>query len=301
MSAALFAALALMASGQDAAAEPPQDPRATTELEEVVVSRQDLRERTESFVAEVAGPPPRRGLARWGGRVCISVVNIRPDIARAVVDDLARLALELGLDVGEPGCTPEVMVLFTEDAPALARTMVANDPRGFHLGVGGLDRGGTALEVFQTSDAPVRWWHLSMPVVGSTGQRAIRMPGDDAPIFVPGEGRVNQGRPITDLIRRVIIVVDAERLGEVTLPQLNAYLGLVAFAQIDPEGDTRAYDTVLNLFDNPQGVTGLSDWDRVYLDALYKAPRQRLEPDHQAAAIARRLRAADRDEAPPSP
>jgi hypothetical protein len=218
-----------------------------------------------------------------------------------VVDDLARLALELGLDVGEPGCTPEVMVLFTEDAPALARTMVANDPRGFHLGVGGLDRGGTALDVFQTSDAPVRWWHLSMPVIGSTGQRAIRMPGDDAPIFVPGEGRVNQGRPITDLIRRVIIVVDAERLGEVTLPQLNAYLGLVAFAQIDPEGDTRAYDTVLNLFDNPQGVTGLSDWDRVYLDALYKAPRQRLEPDHQAAAIARRLRTADRDEAPPSP
>lgn len=294
MSLLLVSAMALAMGGQDRPPPATPDPDAATRLADVVVERRDLRQQTESFVEGLAAPAGRRGLARWGGRVCVGVVNIRPEIAQALADRVSELALDLNLRTGAPGCTPNVVVIFTEDAPGLATAMVDQEPAAFHLGVGGLDRGRVALEAFKTSDAPVRWWHVSMPVIGASGARAIRMPGDAGPIFVPGEGIVNRGRPIADNLNKVIIVLDVGKLGDVTLPQLADYVGLVAMAQIDPEGETGAFDTVMNLFDNPENTPGLSDWDALYLQALYNGPRERVNPDRQAADIARILRRASR-------
>lgn len=294
MSLLLVSAMALAMGGQDRPPPATPDPDAATRLADVVVERRDLRQQTESFAEGLAAPAARRGLARWGGRVCVGVVNIRPEIAQALADRVSELALDLNLRTGAPGCTPNVVVIFTDDAPGLATAMVDQEPAAFHLGVGGLDRGRVALETFKTSDAPVRWWHVSMPVIGASGQRAIRMPGDAGPIFVPGEGIVNRGRPIADNLNKVIIVLDVGKLGGVTLPQLADYVGLVAMAQIDPEGETGAFDTVMNLFDNPDSTPGLSDWDALYLQALYNGPRERVNPDRQAADIARILRRASR-------
>jgi hypothetical protein len=296
MSLLLASAMALAMTGQDRAPPATPDPEAATRLADVIVSHRDLRTRTEAFVEQLAAPPERRGLARWAGRVCVGVVNIRPEVAQAMADRLSELALNLNLRIGEPGCTPNIVVIFTDDAPGLASAMVEREPAAFHLGVGGLDRGRVALETFRTSDAPVRWWHVSMPVIGASGARAVRMPGDSGPIFVPGEGIVNRGRPISDNLNKVIIVLDVAKLGEVTLPQLTDYVGMVAMAQIDPEGETGAFDTVMNLFEDPQGTPGLSDWDALYLQALYNGPRERINPDRQAGDIARILRRASRAE-----
>ncbi|RZJ45690.1 MAG: hypothetical protein EON87_06875 [Brevundimonas sp.] len=294
MSLLLTAAMVLALGGQDRGPPATPDPDAANRLADVVISGESLKSQTEAFVAQLAAPPERRGLARWAGRVCVGAVNIRPDIAQAVIDRVSELALDLHLRIGDPGCTPNVVVIFTENAPALADAMVEHDPAAFHLGVGGLDRGRAALQTFRTSDAPVRWWHVSMPVIGASGQRAIRMPGDSEPIYVPGEGIVNRGRPISDNLNKVIIVLDVSKLGDVTLPQLTDYVGMVAMAQIDPEGETAAFDTVMNLFEDPQGTPGLSDWDALYLQALYNGPRERVNPDAQAADIARILRRASR-------
>lgn len=291
---ASFLAAALAFAPQEAGQVGTPDPEAATRLADVIVSRQDLRTRTETFVAEMAAPANRRGLARWDGRVCVGAVNIRPDIAHAVVDRVSQLAADLNLRIGQPGCRPNVVVIFTEDAKALSTAMVERDPSAFHIGVGGLDRGRRALEDFKSSDAPVRWWHVSMPVVGATGARAIRMPGDEGPIYVPGDGLANRGRSITDNLNKVIIVLDVDQIGDVTLPQLMDYIGLVAMAQIDPDGETAGFDTVMNLFENPQATPGLSDWDVIYLEALYNEARERVNPDGQAAAIARRVRRAGR-------
>lgn len=295
MSLTTVMAMVLALGAQDPVATP--DPEAATRLADVIVSgQQDLKTRTETFVEEMSAPARRRGLARWNGRVCVAAVNIRRDIAQAVIDRVSELALDLNLRVGEPGCTPNVVVIFSDDAQALSRAMVENDRAAFHMGVGGLDRGKRALEAFQQSDAPVRWWHVSMPVIGGTGQRAIRMAGDSGPIFVPGEGIVNRGRPISDDLNKVIIVLDIDQIQNVTLPQLTDYIGLVAMAQIDPDGETGDFDTVMNLFEDPAGTTGLSDWDAIYLEALYNGFRERVNPDGQAAAIARRVRRAARAE-----
>jgi len=70
-------------------------------------------------------------------------------------------------------------------------------------------------------------------------------------------------------------------------------------SQVDPEADTGTFDTVLNLFENPQGVSGLTAWDRSYLSALYNSPSRRRTVGGQANAVAsimNRTARAERDE-----
>lgn len=277
----------LAATIQTAPVPPPQDP--PTELGDVVVDGRSLRDRVEAFVDEVAAPPRRRGIARWRSRVCIGVVNLQTAQAQGLIDRISSVADEYGVRLGEPGCRPNVVLIFADDGRAMAGALVEADRRAFYLGVGGLDRGKAALERFRQSDAPVRWWHVSMPVVGATGARAIRMPGDSGPIYVPGEGLVNNGRPITDMLNKVIVIVDAGKLEQVAGDQLADYLAMVSLAQVDPEGDTSAYDTILNIFDAPAAPGRLTAWDRGYLEALYDSWPQRLEGSHQAAAVTRIL------------
>jgi hypothetical protein len=139
-----------------------------------------------------------------------------------------------------------------------------------HLGL-------AALEEFAQSDRPVRWWHVSMPADARTGQRAIRLPQDSAypVVAVDGPSRVHSG--IRDDMYWAIIVVDSTKLtGGTTWEQLGDYLAVVSLAQIDPKADPADFDSILNLFSNPGAYSGLTDWDRSYLRALYAFNQERM-------------------------
>lgn len=295
--ASLIGALALTAlspqTAPPAAQTPPpaEDPtRAPAVLEDVVIDGRRLEERVREFVDEVAAPPQRRGIARWWDKVCFGVVNLQPEQARSLIDRISTVADEYGVRLADPGCRPNVVVIFADDGRAMADAVVEAERPLFHLGVGGLDRGKAALEDFRRSDAPVRWWHVSLPVIGSTGQRAIRMPGDFGPIYVPAEGLVNHGRPITDVLNKVIVIVDAGRVEGVGGDQLAEYLAMVSLAQVDPEGDIAGYDTLLNLFAASAPPVGLTSWDRSYLEGLYQSRPDRIDPSRHARVVTRILR-----------
>lgn len=99
-----------------------------TELEEVVVEGRALSEAVRQFVDEVIAAPLDRGPARWTRRICVGVVNLRPEAAQVIADRVGMLATETGLPVGEPGCSPNILVMATDDGSALARAMVASNP-----------------------------------------------------------------------------------------------------------------------------------------------------------------------------
>jgi hypothetical protein len=292
---ALFAALALVQDPGPAAPSAEQEPPAVA-LEEVVVEGRRLEELTREFVDEVSAPPRNRGLARWRGGVCVGVTGIRRDMAQHIADHISRIALEYGLRPGDPGCEANVLIVFAEDGQSLGDAMVERRRRIFHLGVGGLDRGNAALDDFRFSDRPVRWWHVSVPTNAETGQIAIRMPGDESSPSVRGEGLINRGRWVRDDLNKVIIVVDGEHVNGVGLPQLADYLSMVALAQVDPEGDTSRFATILNLFDDPGGSPGLTGWDRAYLDALYTGASERIRDSDQTRQLLRNLREARAEE-----
>lgn len=302
----LAAALsALLLFGQSA------DPEATR-VDDVEVLGRPTPEAVRDFVGRIAAPSTGRSLARWHGDVCPGVVNLRADVAQPILDRIADVATELGIETGAPGCKANLVILFTDDGAGMAREMVAQDRSLFRIGVGGLDRGSAALTEFQTADRPVRWWPLSVPIDSRTGQRAVRVPGDRtgmliddytamalcggecgghdsvlgaAPMVVVDSGsRLNT--QIEEHLYKTIIIVDIDAIGAVSAGQLGDYLAMVGLAQIDAGADTSGFDTVLNLFDDPQAVAGLSDWDRSYLKVLYGSRSMRRSPGVQATALA---------------
>ena len=259
-------------------------PQTATELEEVVVEGRRLREVVEDFVGEVAAPATGdRGPARWNGPVCIGVVNLRADVAQYIVDRASDVARELGLTAGEPGCTANVLIVAAADGQAVADGIVGERRSAFVPGGSGMTRSLRALNAFRTSDAPIRWWHVSGPVDSETGELATRLPGRDAPqIAISRASRLRTD--IRDDLFKAIIVVDVTKTASLSLAQLADYCTLIALAQVDPDADVAAFDTVLNVFSNPE-VAGLTAWDEDYLSALYRIEQNRLGSGARGAEI----------------
>ncbi|HEY1073767.1 hypothetical protein [Brevundimonas sp.] len=291
MIAALLSALLISTAPQAQAAAPvPSDQAdAAVRLEDVEVTGRRLDTMIRDFIDEVAAPNYNRGLARWSGSVCVGAANLSNDAAQYLVDRVSTVAEDLGLQPGAPGCTPNILIVATEDPQALSQDLIDKSPRAFRAGGAGMDRGGAELRRFAQSDLPVRWWQVSMPVDSETGMRATRLPSEG---FDAGDdlGRPSQIRnyapninifsasrlttQIHDNLFRTVIVVDVTKTDRVSINQLADYIAMVSFAQIDPTADTSRYASILNLFSDPQAASsGLTDWDKAYLNGLYDAQR----------------------------
>lgn len=316
MIAALLA-LALSASAPPAqsaqsAAPVPEDQ--AVRLEDIQVSGRRLDDLIQSFVSEVAAPNRGRGIARWDRSVCVGVVNLRREAAQYLVDRVSTVAEDLGLSPGDPGCTPNLLIVATSDGDAFAREMVERRRRALRMGGSGMDRGAAALRDFQETSRPVRWWQVSMPVDSETGQRAVRLPGDgedngakgSAFNYAPKVSVFAASRlttQIVDNIFRAIIVVDVSKTGAVNSEQLADYIAMVSLAQIDPTADTSAYASILNVFNDPSSAPSLTEWDKAYLNGLYDAQRTRQNVRAGKSEIQssiRRAHARLADETPPT-
>ena len=303
-----FVMLAMMAGAPALAQTPPVPPPATvgqdpgpTALEDVLVTGDQLEALALEFVESVAAPARRRGLARWESPVCLGVVNFRADAAHQLIDHISDVARDIGVELDEPGCEPNVLIVGTDDGQALASALVARHRSELRFGYTRSNRGSRALETFRTSDASIRWWHISLPYNTETGGVAIRLPGGPA-ADVPQSGRCLQRRggmtycdAVTDRLIRSVIIVDVVALPEISFGQLGDYLSVLALAQVEPETDYAGLDTVLNVLKDPSGVAGLTDWDRSYLHALYSGESERIDPEEQARALADRMRQSQAD------
>lgn len=272
----------------------PQDPQSPvqplvppeTSVEDVVVEgRRDVRAAVSNFIAEVAAPPRGQGLAVWDRRVCVGTANLRREHAYYMIDRVSQVAAVVGLEPGEAGCRPDVMVIGTRDATAFATALVEDNLSAFRPALSDTDRGSAALRAFQQDDRAVRWWHVSLPVSRDTGQTAVALRGQDAPeVTVRGTSRLVSG--IRQDLKRVIIIIDGDRLEGASFAHVADYVAMIALAQVDPDADVSGYGSALNLFDPAASHQGLTQWDVDYLKALYEAPVDRAITRHQTEAIA---------------
>ena len=259
-----------------------------TDLEDITVTGKRLDEATREFVREVGAPAQGRGLARWRDGVCVGVANLQGEAAQYIADRVSTVARDLGLRAGAPGCNPSILIVATEDGDSFTPAFVAQRPRLFRVGGSGMDQGRPALKRFETNGRPVRWWTVSAPVDGDTGQIATRIPGSGGLGDSGQEGSVMLYAPviatrsasrlstqIVDDAQRAFVIVDVAKTENVSLTQLADYIAMVSLAQINPEADTTGYATVLNLFDDPTRTIGLTNWDMAYLQGLYQTVRTR--------------------------
>ena len=284
------------------------------DLGDVTVTGRPLESLIRDFVDEVAAPNRHRGIARWSNRICVGVANLRREPAQYLIDRVSTVAQDMGLEPGDPGCTPNVLIVASADPDLLAQQMVEARRRVFRVGGSGMDRGGDALEAFIQSDAPVRWWQVSMPTDSETGDRAVRIPGechgacDNAMSYAPVISVSSASRlrsQIVDYIFRTIVVLDVDQVDQISPQQLADYVAMVTLAQINPEADTSGYATILNVFDDPAPASSLTEWDLAYLQGLYDAERNRKNPRAGQREIERSIGRAhhasrtDRETGPP--
>jgi len=259
--------------------------------EEVVVTATRLRDAVREFVGAVTVEPGNENqVARWNGRVCPGVIGMARTQAQAVVDRLAVHALNLGIEVGEPGCAPNILVIFTRESDRVARDLVAEHRRALgYYGEDGNTRGRAALADFAETPRPVRWWHVAhtadengfvLPTEGTLG---------GPPPSVSGPGGGSRIRLATQQVfGRAIIIVDADRVTGARVGTIADYVSMAALAQLDPDADTSGWPTILNAFREgvPEDEIVLTSWDLAYLQGLYAADSDR-SAGFQRRAIAR--------------
>ena len=300
----LAAMIAIVLSGQDA--PPPAQDDASVRLPTVEVQGRlagmNLETRIDDFVGSVAAPISEYGYgpARWDRDVCVGAINFQREAAHAIVDRVSEVAVGLGLRPEDPDCDPQVLIVATNDGPGTATGLVERRRRFFDLGGEGMDLGPAALARFQSNDHPVRWWHVSIPVTADVGRRIVRLPGDGdnkelKDVIVVDKWIASRLYSETqDNLIRAVIIVDTTRLGEATFAELADYVAMVAMAQIDPDVDVRGHDSVLNLFRNPAGVQGLTDWDMAYLRGLYNARLDTVSTVSRMGAVEAEMEAIER-------
>lgn len=274
-------------SAAAAPATPPLADDSTTTVSEVVVVASPI-EALRSFVGEISAPASEGQLARWDRKICPGVLGLSARHAAYLNDRLAVAAYRVGLDVGEPGCRPNIFIGFTRDAGALAADIVKDNPGLVDkYGQEGGTRGRRALRDFVETPRPVRWWHVTRTV---TSDGFVVRPGEQ--VTVRSAGRVS--RTTRQDFDRMIVLVDTSKVGVVRFGALADYVAMVALAQVDPTADTEGYSTILNLFaDRDAGrepPEALTDWDVAYLQGLYQARRDALNDRRQQSDIVRRMR-----------
>lgn len=284
------------ASAQTEPAPAPEQSAANEQVsssDDVVVNAPRLREMVREFVGQVSAAGQQDQLGRWDRTVCPGVAGMRQHYAQVLIDRIAEIALTVGLEIGEPGCTPNALIYVTENSDALAQELVTqHGALVSRRNNTGNTRGRDALADFAETPRAVRWWHVTRTLSGDgfgVGQ------GEST--TVRSMGRLRRGT--REDFDRVLIIIDARRINGYRFGAVADYVAMATLAQLDPDSDTSGFETILNLFEEgdarPRTVT---EWDLAYLDGLYHATRDALSEGRQEADIARLMRREV--EAPPA-
>lgn len=275
--------------------------------DDIVVTAPELEEAARAFAREVSTPPARENqLARFEQSICPGVVGLGARQGQYIVDRIAQRALQVELQVGEPGCQANVLVIVTPDAAAAARALAQEElylMANYGVRENLSTRGAEALTDFVETSRPVRWWHVSQTetadgdVLGHTNPygRPTGMFSQDfrgAEVTRPQLSNFGRlARTTQQAVRNVVVIVDAQQSAHVRLDALADYIAMVALAQTDPRADTSSYDTILNLFgDVASESAGLTEWDLAYLQGVYAGRGNQLDSGAQTRTIARRMR-----------
>jgi hypothetical protein len=223
------------------------------------------------FVNELGDPVNRDfGFARFEERACFRVHNTAEPVAKYIQDRMADTARLVNLEIQPPNCRPNVDIIFSTDG-RLTATQMVETRRALFKPFGnaeGTTQDSHALSAFKNGEQPVRWWQITVPV--------DRMGNPVVPGANPGEPpRVMASNSLLasgmrDRLLGSLIIVDVNKLGSATWDQLADYLAMVALVQVDPKANLAGFDSILNLFGGNAPPSSLTEWDRAYLQSLYK-------------------------------
>jgi hypothetical protein len=288
--------LLLCAAASAARADPAAAPSANS-LPQVTLEAQHeaLTEQARQFVGKVSGSgwasAVDHPLELWRQPVCLAVAGLRPE-AEFIFRRFTPIITEAGAALGRNGCTPNLIVVLTTEPEAFLSAWRKRDRRMF---------GAANPEVVQQFFArarPVRVWYnssfagedagagapssaLSSAAMagggpgGATASTQTQLMLLDIPTFPEQPGGTRLSLTAVPDLSSVIVVVDLKRCEGIGWGALTDYVAMVALSNVDLSTDFADMPSVLALFSAPgeARLTGLTNWDRAYLKALYHSRR----------------------------
>ena len=285
------------AQGQPQQTPPQPAPQqaASTSDEIVVIGQARTEDAVRAFVHQLSVAPRNvNQLGRWTNTVCTGVAGLQTRFAQFLNDRIAQRAEAVGIDIGDPGCRANVLIVVSASPDAIAHELV--DGHENRMGVlyqrGRTSLGRTALTAFVHSTAPVRWWHVNHTATQDGDPIGETSDGGPAIQELSG-GATRIHRSTHQMFGAAYVIVDARQLQGVSFEALADYLAMVTLAQLSSDADTSGFPTILNLFAaRAQGhtmPTAMTDWDVAYLHGLYGATQDARNAQTQEGEITRSM------------
>lgn len=278
---------------------------ASAQEPDIVVVGDRLRDATVSFVGAISVEVSTDNqIARWQGDICPSVVGMRAREAQALIDRIALRAYQVDVDTGDSGCRPNVLIFYAADGNSIAQSLFNEDRSlfAYFYEQNISTRGHEALRDFLDAPRAVRWWHVvrrteasGMHLASSNARVQPSSSGESPDGFRDVQTVRSHGSRLRQSIRqefaRVIVIIDGRLTQGIPVLALADYVAMATLAQLDPDGDTSAHSTILNLFDVPEDERPLemTAWDLTYLRGLYRVTPEAASATQQEAEIVRSM------------
>ena len=238
-----------------------------------VQSARELQRQVDRFVTAEVFQLPGEPIVRWNTPICPFVQGLPVRFNDFVQDRIARIAASAHAPVAGKQCEPTLYVFATSNPDRLVAMLLQQYPRMFASGNG---MGGGAK--FAHSQRPVRVWYdteshcrqvtasLALTAKGpGTGSRI-----DDMSDNICSDADTRLSYAATNSISFAYVVVDMNRVKEITTRQLADYVAMIGLAHLRPDADAGAAPTILRLFQDPKHpLEGMSAWDQALLHSLY--------------------------------
>jgi len=235
-------------------------PQAGQAAADTVVVRAANRGRLLNYVRAASAFSPDNQVARRSERLCPLVAGARTEVNTYVTSRIRQVGEEVGVQFERKACQPNLLVLFSNEPEVMLQKAKARNRIS-------LNRVRPAeARRFMADGQPVRWLNgvAIEQAVGKTasGSNLATVNGVESRLF----------NPTRSVLRGSVIVVDANRTGDVEVAALADYVALTALTNIKPDAKLSGHRSILNLFaEGGQGVDRLTPLDIAYLHGVYKA------------------------------
>ncbi|HEY7809876.1 MAG TPA: hypothetical protein VIA98_05825 [Allosphingosinicella sp.] len=239
------------------------------EQEVVVTGVRDMDEQLRGFVDALTDTPGGGQLSRFENEICPTVVGVPPAQKQTIVHRMKKVADAVGIAVGGPKCTPNVLLVVTGDKAAFIEAL--QKKYSYYFG----DMSNAEIRRLARAPGPAAAWHVQGPKRTADG---VELQENRDGVAVNRTTRV--GSRVSAAARpqfaAAAVVVEEKALDGLTTIQLADYAAMRAYSRTDPAKLPGAAPTILKVLETPMGeevpIT-MTEWDIGFLRSLYAAPK----------------------------
>jgi hypothetical protein len=256
---------ASQAANAPGAATPPPG----TDPSSIIVNGNPGRKAVIKRMTTAISRPHDRQLARFDDVVCFQVGGVNAPYDRIMAERMEQDARDAGVDVGKPGCRPNIVVVLAEHVQTELQRLAKEGHTANSLGLEDKD-------LKQAAQGPGPAYVVTVTEQRSRDGnrlRAGKMSGfGDVPMMIVNDASIINPPTRQDIVT-VLVGIESEATMGKTLAQLADYAALRSLADIRGAAAVAgAEPTILGLFNGSPATSELTSYDRAYLKGLYHGP-----------------------------